>query len=165
MGPAGAARAVSRRYIADFVSKAHRTKASAGFVGASAVGMALGPLLARLFESFPELHVGRFTLNSITMGGCAPPCPVPQPRPVPQPISNRLKGFRLQPQSPVSSGIGCSSRGARRTSSSTCTAQWASSVPYTPIPYIQSRGARRTSSSSVSHILPSGLPVGSGLQT
>ena len=75
----GAARAVSRRYIADFVSKSGRTKASAAFVGSSALGMALGPLLARLFVSFPEMQVGPIMLNSITMGGCAlvDPCCTP----------------------------------------------------------------------------------------
>ena len=66
----GAARAVSRRYIADFVSKRERTKASAAFVGSSAMGMALGPLLARLFQSFPTLHLGPLTFNYITMGAC-----------------------------------------------------------------------------------------------
>ena len=70
---AGAARAVSRRYIADFVSKRERTKASAAFVGSSAMGMALGPLLARLFQSFPTVHFGPFTFNYITMGACALP--------------------------------------------------------------------------------------------
>ena len=67
----GAARAVSRRYIADFVSKRERTKASAAFVGSSAMGMALGPLLARLFQSFPTMHLGPLTFNYITMGACA----------------------------------------------------------------------------------------------
>jgi MFS family permease len=63
---------VSRRYIADFVSKRERTKASAAFVGSSAMGMALGPLLARLFQHFPTLHFGPLTFNYITMGACAP---------------------------------------------------------------------------------------------
>ena len=40
-------------------------------MGSSAMGMALGPLLARLFQSFPEQRLGGVTLNSITMGGCA----------------------------------------------------------------------------------------------
>ena len=72
---AGAARAVSRRYIADFVSKSGRTKASAAFVGSSAMGMALGPLLARIFASFPTVQAGPITLNGITMGGCATRAP------------------------------------------------------------------------------------------
>lgn len=42
---AGAARSVSRRYIADFVAKRNRTAASAAFVGSSAVGMAAGAVL------------------------------------------------------------------------------------------------------------------------
>ena len=62
---------MSRRYIADFVSKRERTKASAAFVGSSAMGMALGPLLARLFQSFPTMHLGPLTFNYITMGACA----------------------------------------------------------------------------------------------
>ena len=67
---------MSRRYIADFVSKRERTKASAAFVGSSAMGMALGPLLARLFQHFPTLHLGPLTFNYITMGACAPQAPI-----------------------------------------------------------------------------------------
>ena len=67
----GAARIVSRRYIAEFVSREHRTRASAAFVSSSALGMGLGPLLARLFEWFPEFRVGPVMLSSITMAGCA----------------------------------------------------------------------------------------------
>lgn len=69
--PAGAARIVSRRYIAEFVSRDHRTRAWAAFVGSSALGMAFGPLLARPFESFPNFHVVHLELSSITMGACA----------------------------------------------------------------------------------------------
>lgn len=45
----GAARSISRRYIADFVAKRDRTKASAAFVGSSAVGMAMGASLSWQF--------------------------------------------------------------------------------------------------------------------
>jgi hypothetical protein len=64
----GAARSVSRRYIADFVAKRDRTKASAAFVGSSAVGIAMGPLLAKAFQSFPTLHWHSITFDPITMG-------------------------------------------------------------------------------------------------
>ena len=73
---AGAARAVSRRYIADFVPKAGRTRASAAFVGSAALGMALGPLLTRVFHSFPTVHAGPVSLNGITLSGCALSAPV-----------------------------------------------------------------------------------------
>ena len=36
------------------------------------MGMALGPLLARLFQSFPTVHFGPLTFNYITMGACTP---------------------------------------------------------------------------------------------
>lgn len=42
----GGARAINRRYIADAVSRRHRTAASAAFVTAGALGMAAGPALA-----------------------------------------------------------------------------------------------------------------------
>jgi MFS family permease len=42
----GSARCINRRYIADSYSQADRTAASAAFVTASALGMAMGPLLA-----------------------------------------------------------------------------------------------------------------------
>ncbi|KAK9832195.1 hypothetical protein WJX74_002578 [Apatococcus lobatus] len=63
----GSARAVNRRYIADFVSKKDRTKASGAFVSANAVGMALGPLLALPLGKFPDLHFHGWTFNGLTM--------------------------------------------------------------------------------------------------
>lgn len=65
---AGSSRSVNRRYIADFVSKAERTKASAAFVGSSAVGMALGPMLSQLLSRFPYITWHGISLNPITMG-------------------------------------------------------------------------------------------------
>lgn len=64
----GAARCISRRYIADFVAKSNRTAASAAFVGSSALGMALGPLMARIFQEFPSRRWHGVTLDPITMG-------------------------------------------------------------------------------------------------
>ncbi|KAL3144746.1 hypothetical protein ABBQ38_001867 [Trebouxia sp. C0009 RCD-2024] len=64
----GSARTVNRRYIADFVRKAARTKASAAFVTCSAAGMALGPLLAVPMSRVPTTHFGPFTFNAITAG-------------------------------------------------------------------------------------------------
>ena len=61
---------MSRRDIADYVPKEGRTQASAAFVGSSALGMALGPLLARVFHSFPTTRAGPTTLNGIILGGC-----------------------------------------------------------------------------------------------
>lgn len=64
----GSARTVNRRYIADFVRKAARTKASAAFVTCSAAGMALGPLLAVPMARVPTVQLGFITFNSITAG-------------------------------------------------------------------------------------------------
>lgn len=64
----GAARCISRRYIADFVAKRNRTAASAAFVGSSALGMALGPLMARIFQEFPSRQWHGVTFDPITMG-------------------------------------------------------------------------------------------------
>lgn len=64
----GSARTVNRRYIADFVRKAARTKASAAFVTCSAAGMALGPLLAVPMARVPSIQLGFVTFNSITAG-------------------------------------------------------------------------------------------------
>ena len=66
----GSARAVNRRYIADFVSKKHRTACSAAFVAASAGGAAVGPLLAAPLASIvPTKTSGGLTWNAITAGG------------------------------------------------------------------------------------------------
>ena len=70
----GAARALNRRYIADFVSVEGRTTASIGFVAASAAGMAAGPFaavpLSALFDSSGDKwHVGPLTVNAITVSG------------------------------------------------------------------------------------------------
>ena len=67
---AGSARAINRRYIADFVSSKGRTAASAAFVAASAGGAALGPLLAFPLSMIREtLLFGRFSWNPVTSGG------------------------------------------------------------------------------------------------
>ncbi|CAK9020487.1 SPX domain-containing membrane protein Os04g0573000 [Durusdinium trenchii] len=61
----GGCRAVNRRYIADNISVEHRTKASAAFVAAGAMGMALGPFMASLFSEFDTVWFG-ITLNEMT---------------------------------------------------------------------------------------------------
>jgi hypothetical protein len=70
----GAARALNRRYIADFVSIEGRTSASIGFVAASAAGMALGPFLsvpltAMLDRYGDDWKIGGLTMNVITVSG------------------------------------------------------------------------------------------------
>ena len=72
---AGAARALNRRYIADFVSIDARTTASIGFVAASAAGMAAGPFLVLPLSSLLDRYgdswtvLGGLTLNVITVSG------------------------------------------------------------------------------------------------
>lgn len=61
----GSARAVNRSYIALFVPRAERTSASALFVSLSAIGMALGPLLALPLSRFPELSAFGLTFNKV----------------------------------------------------------------------------------------------------
>ncbi|KAH7290745.1 hypothetical protein KP509_30G061800 [Ceratopteris richardii] len=63
----GSARAVNRRYISDWVPIKNRLQASAGFVSASALGMAVGPALAGLFEI--NKRVLGVTLNANTLPG------------------------------------------------------------------------------------------------
>jgi hypothetical protein len=52
-----------------YVAKKDRTAASALFVSLSAVGMALGPLLALPLSHMPSLTFLGLTFNDITMGG------------------------------------------------------------------------------------------------
>ncbi|KAK9076469.1 hypothetical protein SSX86_004803 [Deinandra increscens subsp. villosa] len=63
----GSARAVNRRYISDCVPQKLRMKASAGFVSASALGMACGPALACLFQR--QFKIFWFTFNQDTLPG------------------------------------------------------------------------------------------------
>ncbi|XP_076891459.1 SPX domain-containing membrane protein At4g22990-like isoform X1 [Bidens hawaiensis] len=63
----GSARAVNRRYISDCVPLKLRMKASAGFVSASALGMACGPALACLFQT--QFKIFGFTFNQDTLPG------------------------------------------------------------------------------------------------
>ncbi|KAF8027419.1 hypothetical protein BT93_E0350 [Corymbia citriodora subsp. variegata] len=65
----GSARAVNRRYISDCVPMKIRMQASAGFVSASALGMACGPALAGLFQC--HVKVFKITLNQETLPGWA----------------------------------------------------------------------------------------------
>ncbi|XP_038726048.1 SPX domain-containing membrane protein At4g22990-like isoform X2 [Tripterygium wilfordii] len=63
----GSARAVNRRYISDYVPLKIRMQASAGFVSASALGMACGPALAGLLQT--NFKIYKFTFNQDTLPG------------------------------------------------------------------------------------------------
>ncbi|XP_008803249.2 SPX domain-containing membrane protein OsI_17046-like [Phoenix dactylifera] len=63
----GSARAVNRRYISDCVPLKIRMQASAGFVSASALGMACGPALAGLLQIKFKLY--SLTFNQSTLPG------------------------------------------------------------------------------------------------
>ncbi|KAH6830794.1 Major Facilitator Superfamily with SPX domain-containing protein [Perilla frutescens var. hirtella] len=63
----GSARAVNRRYISDCVPPKLRMKASAGFVSASALGMACGPALAALLQT--NFKIFKITFNEDTLPG------------------------------------------------------------------------------------------------
>ncbi|XP_039146579.1 SPX domain-containing membrane protein OsI_17046-like isoform X2 [Dioscorea cayenensis subsp. rotundata] len=61
----GSARAVNRRYISDCVPLKLRMKASAGFVSASALGMACGPALAGLLQIKFKIYYLTFNKNTL----------------------------------------------------------------------------------------------------
>ncbi|XP_021901762.1 SPX domain-containing membrane protein At4g22990-like isoform X2 [Carica papaya] len=63
----GSARAVNRRYISDCVPLKIRMQASAGFVSASALGMACGPALAGVLQI--NFKIYKFTFNQDTLPG------------------------------------------------------------------------------------------------
>ncbi|XVF51566.1 hypothetical protein PTKIN_Ptkin04bG0194900 [Pterospermum kingtungense] len=63
----GSARAVNRRYISDCVPLKIRMQASAGFVSASALGMACGPALAGILQT--NFKIYKFTFNAETLPG------------------------------------------------------------------------------------------------
>ncbi|KAG8059885.1 hypothetical protein GUJ93_ZPchr0002g23011 [Zizania palustris] len=63
----GSARAVNRRYISDCVPLKLRLKASAGFVSASALGMACGPALAGLLQT--NFKIYGLTFDQSTLPG------------------------------------------------------------------------------------------------
>ncbi|XP_027924094.1 SPX domain-containing membrane protein At4g22990-like [Vigna unguiculata] len=63
----GSARAVNRRYISDCVPLKIRMQASAGFVSASALGMACGPALAGILQINFKVH--KLTFNQNTLPG------------------------------------------------------------------------------------------------
>ncbi|KAG9148584.1 hypothetical protein Leryth_018299 [Lithospermum erythrorhizon] len=63
----GSARAVNRRYISDCVPLKIRMQASAGFVSASALGMACGPALAGLLQTNFKLY--KVSFNQDTLPG------------------------------------------------------------------------------------------------
>ncbi|XP_058221762.1 SPX domain-containing membrane protein At4g22990-like [Rhododendron vialii] len=61
----GSARAVNRRYISDCVPLKIRMQASAGFVSASALGMACGPALGGLLQIDFTIHGITFNQNTL----------------------------------------------------------------------------------------------------
>ncbi|XP_044486741.1 SPX domain-containing membrane protein At4g22990-like [Mangifera indica] len=63
----GSARAVNRRYISDCVPLKFRMQASAGFVSASALGMACGPALAGVLQT--NFKIYKLTFNQDTLPG------------------------------------------------------------------------------------------------
>ncbi|XP_011072089.1 SPX domain-containing membrane protein At4g22990-like [Sesamum indicum] len=63
----GSARAVNRRYISDCVPLKIRMQASAGFVSASALGMACGPAVAGLLQT--KFKIYNITFNQVTLPG------------------------------------------------------------------------------------------------
>ncbi|OIV98889.1 hypothetical protein TanjilG_06380 [Lupinus angustifolius] len=63
----GSARAVNRRYISDCVPLRIRMQASAGFVSASALGMACGPALAGVLQT--KFKIWKLTFNQDTLPG------------------------------------------------------------------------------------------------
>ncbi|XP_019097042.1 PREDICTED: SPX domain-containing membrane protein At4g22990-like [Camelina sativa] len=63
----GSARVINRRYISDCVPLKLRMKASAGFVSASALGMACGPALACFFQT--NFKICNLTFNENTLPG------------------------------------------------------------------------------------------------
>ncbi|KAI0499372.1 hypothetical protein KFK09_020275 [Dendrobium nobile] len=63
----GSARAVNRRYISDCVPLKIRMQASAGFVSASALGMACGPAIAGLLQT--NFKIYSLTINQNTLPG------------------------------------------------------------------------------------------------
>ncbi|KAK9143562.1 hypothetical protein Syun_012962 [Stephania yunnanensis] len=63
----GSARAVNRRYISDCVPLKIRLQASAGFVSASALGMACGPALAGFLQT--DFKVFNLTFDENTLPG------------------------------------------------------------------------------------------------
>ncbi|XP_039134480.1 SPX domain-containing membrane protein OsI_21475-like isoform X1 [Dioscorea cayenensis subsp. rotundata] len=63
----GSARAINRRYISDCVPSKIRLQASAGFVSASALGMACGPALAGFLQTKFKIYF--LTFNQDTLPG------------------------------------------------------------------------------------------------
>ena len=65
----GGARAINRRYIADFVSIKAMTKYCAYFVAMGAMGLAVGPGLATFLALIPEFKFLGLTVNEYTLPG------------------------------------------------------------------------------------------------
>jgi len=67
----GGARAINRRFIADFSARPDRTRRSAAFVAVSALGMAAGPALASALSRAPAGVLGGVAFNNLTTPGWA----------------------------------------------------------------------------------------------
>ena len=65
----GGARAVNRRYIADFVSMRAMTKYCAAFVAMGALGLAVGPGFASLLSFIPDFVFLGLSFNTYTIPG------------------------------------------------------------------------------------------------
>lgn len=65
----GGARAVNRRYVADFVSMQAMTKYCSYFVAAGALGLAVGPGLATFLAMIPDFTFMGLTFNEFTIPG------------------------------------------------------------------------------------------------
>ena len=65
----GGARAVNRRYIADFVSMQSMTKYCSYFVAAGSLGLAVGPGLATFIAMIPDFTYMGLTFNEFTIPG------------------------------------------------------------------------------------------------
>jgi hypothetical protein len=65
----GSARAATRRYTADYVSRRHRTAAAALFVACSTLGQGIGPLLSLPAGMLPHFTVGGvIEINQVGVG-------------------------------------------------------------------------------------------------
>ena len=65
----GGARAINRRYIADFVSLKSMTRYCYYFVMMGGLGLAVGPGLASLLSFVPDFTLMGFTVNEFTLPG------------------------------------------------------------------------------------------------
>ena len=65
----GGARAINRRYLADYVSLESMTKYCSAFVAMGGLGLAIGPGLASILSYIPNFTYLGFTFNEFTIPG------------------------------------------------------------------------------------------------